>query len=95
MDSIELIAIAKERTKRETGRDSDRALALALGWAPIRLSAIIRGVRGMTDGQIIDLAEYSGIDPTLALVGVRAEQSEDKGSEATPYWRALADRLSA
>ena len=93
MDSLELIERAKARTRKETGSDTDYATAKALGWPRPRLSVLIRGMRRMSDTEVIEISEYTGVDPHLALVCVRAEYQEDKGSEATPYWRALAEKL--
>lgn len=90
LDTIELVTAAKQRSKQETGRDSDLALCQKLGWKSARLSSVIRGLRPFTDHEVIQIAEYAGIDPAFALVAIRAEIARDKGSSAAPYWERLA-----
>lgn len=93
MDGLDLIERAKARLHADGQRTTDYQLAKVLGWKRARVSSLVRGLGHLTDREAVTLARFAGVDEGFALVSISAERARDKGSEATPYWCALAERL--
>jgi HTH-type transcriptional regulator/antitoxin HigA len=55
------------RALMEANRLSQNALAKRVGIAQSTLSAVLTGVRSLTKGQVVKLAEYFGVSPAAFL----------------------------
>ncbi|MCE9832398.1 hypothetical protein, partial [Vibrio diabolicus] len=55
----------------------DKQIAADMNVPPQRISDFRKGKRYMTDTQAIFLAEQSGLDPEIALLGCHADRNEN------------------
>ncbi|KFE30523.1 DUF3693 domain-containing protein [Vibrio mimicus] len=70
----------------------DKQIAHDLNLQPSMISKMRNGVRYISDDEAIFLAENSGIDPELALLGVHADRNENPTIKA--YWERIAKKYN-
>ncbi|CAH7223461.1 DUF3693 domain-containing protein [Vibrio campbellii] len=70
----------------------DKQVAHDLNLDPPKISKIRKGVRQLTDSEAVFLAENSGIDPELALLGCHADRNENP--EIKQMWEHIAKKYN-
>ncbi|MDN3695738.1 DUF3693 domain-containing protein [Vibrio cortegadensis] len=70
----------------------DKQIAHDLHLSPQKMSKIRKGVRQLTDEEAIFLAENSGIDPELALLGCHADRNENPAIKG--MWESIAKKYN-
>ncbi len=70
----------------------DKQIAHDLNLAANKISKIRSGERYMTDDEAIFLAENSGIDPEIALLGCHADRNENPKVKA--LWEQIAKKFN-
>ncbi|MZI93237.1 hypothetical protein F9817_08510 [Vibrio sp. CAIM 722] len=70
----------------------DKQIALDMNLPKQRISEFRKGHRYMTDTQAIFLAENSGIDPQLALIGCHADRQENP--QVKRLWETMAKKFN-
>ncbi|MGF1711013.1 DUF3693 domain-containing protein [Vibrio kagoshimensis] len=70
----------------------DKQIAHDLNLSPQKLSKIRKGVRYVSDEEAIFLAENSGIDPELALLGCHADRNENP--QIKQLWEHIAKKYN-
>ncbi|MCX2759907.1 DUF3693 domain-containing protein [Vibrio sp. Sgm 22] len=70
----------------------DKQVAHDLNLDPPKISKIRKGVRQLTDSEAVYLAENSGIDPELALLGCHADRNENP--EIKQMWEHIAKKYN-
>ncbi|MFN1530597.1 DUF3693 domain-containing protein [Vibrio jasicida] len=70
----------------------DKQIAADMNVPPQRISDFRKGKRYMTDTQAIFLAEQSGLDPEIALLGCHADRNENPQIKAV--WEGIAKKYN-
>ena len=70
----------------------DKQVAHDLNLDPPKISKIRKGVRQLTDSEAVFLAENSGIDPEIALLGCHADRNENP--EIKQMWEHIAKKYN-
>ncbi|MGR5278812.1 DUF3693 domain-containing protein [Vibrio rotiferianus] len=70
----------------------DKQIAADMNVPPQRISDYRKGKRYMTDTQAIFLAEQSGLDPEIALLGCHADRNENPQIKAV--WEGIAKKFN-
>lgn len=70
----------------------DKQIAHDLNLQPSMVSKMRNGVRYISDDEAVFLAENSGIDPELALIGIHADRHENPTIRA--YWERIAKKYN-
>ncbi|MGO4165315.1 DUF3693 domain-containing protein, partial [Vibrio paracholerae] len=70
----------------------DKQIAHDLNLPSSRIYEMRKGKRYISDEEAIFLAENSGIDPELALLGVHADRNENPTIKA--YWERIAKKYN-
>ena len=70
----------------------DKQIAADMNVPPQRISDFRKGKRYMTDTQAIFLAEQSGLDPEIALLGCHADRNENPQIKAV--WEGIAKKFN-
>ncbi|HHF3240692.1 TPA: DUF3693 domain-containing protein [Vibrio alginolyticus] len=70
----------------------DKQIAADMNVPPQRISDFRKGKRYMTDTQAIFLAEQSGLDPEIALLGCHADRNDNPQIKAV--WEGIAKKYN-
>ncbi|MBY3747659.1 hypothetical protein HPQ58_20990 [Vibrio parahaemolyticus] len=70
----------------------DKQIAADMNVPPQRISDFRKGKRYMTDTQAIFLAEQSGLDPEIALLGCHADRNDNPQIKAV--WEGIAKKFN-
>ncbi|ELB2036008.1 hypothetical protein QNZ67_000833 [Vibrio parahaemolyticus] len=70
----------------------DKQIAADMNVPPQRISDFRKGKRYMTDTQAVFLAEQSGLDPEIALLGCHADRSDNPQIKAV--WEGIAKKFN-
>ncbi|EHK5108026.1 hypothetical protein I2702_000716 [Vibrio parahaemolyticus] len=70
----------------------DKQIAADMDIPPQRISDFCKGKRYMTDTQAIFLAEQSGLDPEIALLGCHADRNDNPHIKAV--WEGIAKKFN-
>ena len=70
----------------------DKQIAADMNLPKQRISDFRKGSRYMTDLQAIFLAENSGIDPQIALIGCHADRQENP--QVKQLWESIAKKFN-
>ncbi|MGP8305020.1 DUF3693 domain-containing protein [Vibrio sp. YIC-376] len=70
----------------------DKQIAADMDIPPQRISDFRKGKRYMTDTQAIFLAEHSGLDPEIALLGCHADRNDNPHIKAV--WEGIAKKFN-
>ncbi|EGR2218136.1 hypothetical protein DZF72_10590 [Vibrio parahaemolyticus] len=70
----------------------DKQIAADMNVPPQRISDFRKGKRYMTDKQAIFLAEQSGLDPEIALLGCHADRNDNPQIKAV--WEGIAKKFN-
>ncbi|EMK3382133.1 hypothetical protein V8054_000331 [Vibrio parahaemolyticus] len=70
----------------------DKQIAADMNVPPQRISDFRKGKRYMTDTQAIFLAEQSGLDPEIALLGCHADRNDNQQIKAV--WEGIAKKFN-
>ena len=70
----------------------DKQIAADMDIPPQRISDFRKGKRYMTDTQAIFLAEQSGLDPEIALLGCHADRNDNPQVKAV--WEGIAKKYN-
>ncbi|MBM4903867.1 hypothetical protein HYO34_14335 [Vibrio parahaemolyticus] len=70
----------------------DKQIAADMNVPPQRISDFRKGKRYMTDTQAIFLAEQSGLDPEIALLGCHADRNENPAIKS--MWESIAKKYN-
>lgn len=70
----------------------DKQIAADMDIPPQRISDFRKGKRYMTDTQAIFLAEQSGLDPEIALLGCHADRNDNPHIKAV--WEGIAKKFN-
>ncbi|WP_337222441.1 DUF3693 domain-containing protein [Vibrio alginolyticus] len=70
----------------------DKQIAVDMNVPPQRISDFRKGKRYMTDTQAIFLAEQSGLDPEIALLGCHADRNDNPQIKAV--WEGIAKKFN-
>ncbi len=81
-----------EAYKKAKNYVQDKQIAMDMGIPAQRISDFKRGRRYLTDSQAIFLAEQSGIDSELALLGCHADRNDNPSIKAV--WENIAKKFN-
>ncbi|HCZ9673273.1 TPA: hypothetical protein O4I60_004007, partial [Vibrio parahaemolyticus] len=70
----------------------DKQIAADMNVPPQRISDFRKGKRYMNDTQAIFLAEQSGLDPEIALLGCHADRNDNPQIKAV--WEGIAKKFN-
>jgi hypothetical protein len=70
----------------------DKQIAHDLNVQPSRISEMRKGTRYISDSEAVFLAENSGIDPEVALLGCHADRNDNPTIKA--YWERIAKKYN-
>ncbi|HGV9306389.1 DUF3693 domain-containing protein [Vibrio sp. LQ2] len=70
----------------------DKQIAHDLNVQPSRISEMRKGTRYISDTEAVFLAENSGIDPEVALLGCHADRNDNPTIKA--YWERIAKKYN-
>ncbi|GEM76408.1 DUF3693 domain-containing protein [Vibrio sagamiensis] len=70
----------------------DKQIAADMKLPPQRISDFRKGKRYMTDTQAIFLAQSSGLDPEIALLGCHADRNENP--QVKEMWESIAKKFN-
>ncbi len=70
----------------------DKQIAHDLNLDPSKISKIRNGIRQLTDEEAIFLAQVSGIDPQIALLGCHSDRNENPHIKA--MWEDIAKKYN-
>ncbi|ELK3677456.1 hypothetical protein Q7140_001926 [Vibrio fluvialis] len=68
----------------------DKQIAHDLNLPRQRITEMRKGIRYISDSEAVFLAEQSGIDPELALLGIHADRNDNPTIKA--YWERIAKK---
>ncbi|KJY76544.1 DUF3693 domain-containing protein [Vibrio nigripulchritudo] len=71
----------------------DKQVAHDLNLSPVRICEMRKGKRYISDTEAVFLAEKSGIDPELALLGCHADRNDNPKIKA--MWETIAKKFDS
>ncbi|ELW1731084.1 hypothetical protein QMT37_002890 [Vibrio fluvialis] len=70
----------------------DKQIAHDLNLPRQRITEMRKGIRYISDSEAVFLAEQSGIDPELALLGIHADRNDNPNIKA--LWESMAKKYN-
>ncbi|WP_194435001.1 DUF3693 domain-containing protein [Vibrio fluminensis] len=78
--------------KKAQNYTQDKQIARDLNVQPSRISEMRKGARYISDSEAVFLAEKSGIEPEIALLGCHADRNDNPTIKA--HWESIAKKFN-